>query len=315
MKFVPFRASIKDIRLFVAAYEEGAFTAAATRENATQSGVSRHIGRLEALLGVTLFVREQGGAIATPAADLFYRHAVDVLQRLDDAADDVAVLSRGYEGVITVGAIPSLTSSVMAQVLEKFAALHPNVKVRVVEAVTSLMAQMIKAGEIDFGFGLDIIRAPGIRARKLLTMTECLWFGPQENGDPLLRKLPDRPINFLWSMTQGNRYASSKEHFRAKGVRIGKEMEIDSALTALELVSRGAWSIVSPPLLLSPSSDSARFSLWPMRDPDVESALILFESTSRPLSRASQALVDAIAEMAREAQDAWTKKFAAAGLL
>lgn len=36
--------SLRGIRLFVAACEELSFTLAAQRENATQSGVSQHIG-------------------------------------------------------------------------------------------------------------------------------------------------------------------------------------------------------------------------------------------------------------------------------
>ena len=62
-------ASLIDIRLFVAAYEERSFTAAAERENATQSGVSQHVAKLERLLGVQLFVREKGRIAATPAGD------------------------------------------------------------------------------------------------------------------------------------------------------------------------------------------------------------------------------------------------------
>ena len=50
--------SLRDMRLFVAAYEERSFTAAARRENATQSGVSQHIRKLEGALGVHLFRRE-----------------------------------------------------------------------------------------------------------------------------------------------------------------------------------------------------------------------------------------------------------------
>jgi LysR family transcriptional regulator, nitrogen assimilation regulatory protein len=44
------KATIRDICLFVAVYEELSFTAAAEREGATQSGVSKHIGKLEELL-------------------------------------------------------------------------------------------------------------------------------------------------------------------------------------------------------------------------------------------------------------------------
>ncbi|HIC67388.1 MAG TPA: LysR family transcriptional regulator, partial [Paracoccus sp.] len=46
------RCSLRDISIFVAAYEERSFTAAAERENATQSGVSQHMRNLEYMLGV-----------------------------------------------------------------------------------------------------------------------------------------------------------------------------------------------------------------------------------------------------------------------
>jgi hypothetical protein len=52
--------SLRDIRIFVAAYEERSFTAAAVRERATQSGVSQHIRKLEEGFRVKLFNREKG---------------------------------------------------------------------------------------------------------------------------------------------------------------------------------------------------------------------------------------------------------------
>jgi len=67
-------ATIHDMRLFAAVYEELSFTGAAIREAATQSGVSKHIGKLEDLLGVRLFTRSKtAGIAATPAADVYYR--------------------------------------------------------------------------------------------------------------------------------------------------------------------------------------------------------------------------------------------------
>ena len=47
--------SLKQIRSFVAVFEEGSFTAAALREGATQSGISQHIRHLEESLGAELF--------------------------------------------------------------------------------------------------------------------------------------------------------------------------------------------------------------------------------------------------------------------
>ena len=50
-------SSLRQIRSFVAVYEEGSFTAAAEREGATQSGISQHVKQLETDLGVALFAR------------------------------------------------------------------------------------------------------------------------------------------------------------------------------------------------------------------------------------------------------------------
>ena len=112
--------SLRQIRLFVAAYEEGSFTAAAHRENATQSGVSQHMHKLEARFGVALFSRETGAIHPTPAGDLYYRYCIEILRvhevsrnemkkfgcgperrdhrRLD--ADDDALRARSGAGVV-----------------------------------------------------------------------------------------------------------------------------------------------------------------------------------------------------------------------
>ena len=51
--------SLRQIRSFVAVYEEGSFTAAAKREGATQSGISQHLKQLESELGVALLERNK----------------------------------------------------------------------------------------------------------------------------------------------------------------------------------------------------------------------------------------------------------------
>jgi len=86
--------SLRDIRLFVAVYEERSFTAAATREHATQSGVSQHIRKLEARFGAQLFSRQGGRVAPTPAGDSYYRRCVELL-RAYQAADGAV---RAYAG-------------------------------------------------------------------------------------------------------------------------------------------------------------------------------------------------------------------------
>ena len=88
--------SFRDIRLFVAAYEERSFTAAARREHATQSGVSQHIRKLEDGLRVKLFVRDKGRVVPTPAGDSYYRHCIELLKPHAKATDAVRATARAW---------------------------------------------------------------------------------------------------------------------------------------------------------------------------------------------------------------------------
>ena len=51
---------LRQIRAVIAVCEEGSFTRAAERENATQSGISQHVAAVERTLGVKLFERAAG---------------------------------------------------------------------------------------------------------------------------------------------------------------------------------------------------------------------------------------------------------------
>ena len=54
--------ALRQIKAILAVCEEGSFTRAADRENATQSGISQHVAATERALGVKLFERSAAGA-------------------------------------------------------------------------------------------------------------------------------------------------------------------------------------------------------------------------------------------------------------
>jgi LysR family nitrogen assimilation transcriptional regulator len=64
---------LRQIRAVIAVCEEGSFTRAAERENATQSGISQHVAAVERTLGVQLFERSTGSVTPTPAGLRYYK--------------------------------------------------------------------------------------------------------------------------------------------------------------------------------------------------------------------------------------------------
>jgi DNA-binding transcriptional LysR family regulator len=80
---------IKDLRYFVAVYEEGGFARAGILLETVQSNVSARIRRLEAALGVQLFERHRRGVAATEKGEKLYRHAKRVIALLEETPEAV----------------------------------------------------------------------------------------------------------------------------------------------------------------------------------------------------------------------------------
>jgi DNA-binding transcriptional LysR family regulator len=80
---------VKDLRYFVAVYEEGGFARAGILLETVQSNVSARIRRLEAALGVQLFERHRRGVVATDRGEKLYRHAKRVIALLEETPEAV----------------------------------------------------------------------------------------------------------------------------------------------------------------------------------------------------------------------------------
>ncbi len=75
---------IKDLRYFVAVYEEGGFARAGVLLETVQSNVSARIRRLEVTLGVQLFERHRRGVVVTDKGEKLYKHAKRVIALLEE---------------------------------------------------------------------------------------------------------------------------------------------------------------------------------------------------------------------------------------
>src|SRR5437667_7177804 len=125
--------ALRQVRAVIAACEEGSFTRAAARENATQSGISQHVAAAERALGVKLFERSAAGVMPTPAGQLYYKRCVEAVGQLESAHEEVRGFASMVTGDLRIGLIPTLTRAALAPTLEKFAPRYPDVRLHIVE--------------------------------------------------------------------------------------------------------------------------------------------------------------------------------------
>lgn len=137
------------LRLLVTVAGAGSFTRAAAGLNYTQSAVSRRIASLEQEAGGPLFERLPRGVRLNPAGRALHRHAVDVLDRLARAEQELAVLHRGHGGLLHVGAFPTANIALVPAALRAFRHVRPDVEVVAVEGRSSTLTARISGGALD----------------------------------------------------------------------------------------------------------------------------------------------------------------------
>ena len=114
--------ALRQIRAIIAVCEEGSFTRAAARENATQSGISQHVAAAERTLGVKLFERSATGVKPTPAGQRYYKRCIEAVGQLANASEEVRGFASRVSGDLRIGLIPTLTRAALAPALEQFVA-------------------------------------------------------------------------------------------------------------------------------------------------------------------------------------------------
>lgn len=115
------------IELFCKAAERGGFTAAAQALGLTPAAVSRSIARLEARLGVRLFVRTTRSIRLTPEGEVYQAQC---RQALDQIAEAERALSGGQlaaSGLLRVSVGTVYAHHRLLPLLPRFTAAHPGV--------------------------------------------------------------------------------------------------------------------------------------------------------------------------------------------
>jgi len=301
--------SFRDIRLFVAAYEERSFTAAARRENATQSGVSQHIRKLEDALRVKLFVRDKGRVEPTPAGDSYYRHCIDLLNTHARAIGAVRRHGSGLQGNIVVGLMPTMTRCALAEVLARFIASHPNAVVRVVEGYSAALTEQVLAGQLDFAVVPAFSGAPGLRSRLYLRTPELL-VSSRRSGFAHLAPLclaELGPLKLVVPSKANTRRRLIETYLASNGVEVERMLELDAMLGTLDFVQRSEWVAILPGLMMATDTRERQFTLNPIASPPFTLDLVLIEPARRPMAATAHAFLAMLEEESRRLNQVWEK--------
>jgi DNA-binding transcriptional LysR family regulator len=300
--------SLKDIRLFVAVYEERSFTSAAEREHATQSGVSQHIRKLEDRFGARLFSRERGMVTPTPAGESYYRRCIELLRAYQAANSSVRVYADGLTGEVAVGLMPTMTRSALAPALSSFIDAHPNVRLRIVEAYSAVLTGQVRAGALDFAVVPGAPGLAGLRSRLFLRTPEVLVSSTQSplaHMEPVgLRSLA--PLRLILPGGQNARRTLIETYLVSNTIPVERTLELDAMLGTLDFVANSDWVTILPGIMMVSDVERPGLTINPIVDPGLSVELVLIEPSRRVLSPAAKAFVDTLQYETERLNTVWS---------
>jgi len=146
---------------FCRVVEEGSFTRAAQVQNLTQPSITKQVGALEDHLGIQLFTRHGKQVHLTPAGELVYEYARQVVHLVHECESAVQELRSPGSGHITVGCVHTIGLFTLPDLLAEYAREHPLVKINVKTGNNIETVTMLLHGEVDLG----LITTPQVHER------------------------------------------------------------------------------------------------------------------------------------------------------
>ncbi|RYE42829.1 MAG: LysR family transcriptional regulator [Hyphomicrobiales bacterium] len=293
---------LRQIRTFVALYEEGRITRAALRLHVVQPAVSQQIKRLETLYGTQLFVRRNQSLIPNALAHELYRHSIRVLAELDKAH---ALLKSGADrigGKINVGAQSSFHQFVIARTLQRFSEIYPDVEVLSRDGYRSDLIAWMTAGDLDFSILSTAQDLLSMQTRDL-SSEALVVVGHRDtlNGRNAIegRELKE------FRLVLPSRFKSLRNlidaQFQLEGVTLRPRLEVDSIQSLLHVTLTPGWLSIVPPTALSPEMFGSALEKVSLVKPLIRRRVIVawppHKTLEAPAVRFLQVLVQGMSEI------------------
>lgn len=309
----------QQILTFVAVYQERSFTAAAERIHATQSGLSMQVKELEERIGVRLFDRSPKGVEPTAAGQRLYAHALKVLHDVESLREEMRAIRGEVTGSVSAGLMPTFTRAALAPAVTRFAAASPHVELRIVEAYSAVLTEMVRREQLDFAIVPPTADADGLRSQHVARDRELLVTGPN-TARPHLEpvSLADAgPLKLIVPGIGNARRDKLDRYLASVGARVESMIEMDAMMATLSLIEHSDWCAILPATLCHPDLDGRRRKLHPLENPELSVDYTLITPATGIVSSPAEDFADSVVKQIRAICEDWVEvpDTAAAGTL
>jgi LysR family nitrogen assimilation transcriptional regulator len=235
------------LRYFAAVARSRSLTRAAAELRVAQPAISRQIKLLEEELGTPLLSRHHRGVELTDAGLLLQQRSEFLVRTLEETRIEIMDLSAEPAGELRLGCPPSLTRRLIAKALQRFLSRYPRVRVRLREAMSDHLCQLVVSDQLDMA--IISVSANESHLERTPLYPEAIWlFGPPgtlNRRTPItlaaVAKLP-----MLLSMPSNATRTLLESRMREAGLKPKVLVETDSIAVVHELIENGIGYAAAP---------------------------------------------------------------------
>jgi DNA-binding transcriptional LysR family regulator len=206
---------LRALHYFVAAAEEGSFSAAARRFDVSVPAVTKLVSALERDLGVKLLDRSTQGLSLTARGAQYLESCTPLLSQLADADRALAVPGARRARTLVVGAPPLLSRALLVPSLGEWHQRHPyvHVELRTVDFLT-VKDTATRGVDVLIALGwpgsVDFVQRPLAQSRLIICASPAYWRRHGIPGRPAelanhvcpLVRTPEGTVLDLWRHTR-----------------------------------------------------------------------------------------------------------------
>ena len=157
------------LKVFCTVTETKSFSKASEIIHLTQPAVSLQIQALEEIYETKLFDRSSSTVTLTPAGEVLYRYAKEILNLYAQADKDIGDITGLVKGSISIGASTTIGNYMLPSVISDFKAKNPKIKIHLLVGNTKRVVELLNAGNLDLGLVEGEVTKYKIVSEKLIS--------------------------------------------------------------------------------------------------------------------------------------------------
>jgi DNA-binding transcriptional LysR family regulator len=187
--------SLDQLRTFIAAVDEGSFSAAARKLNRVQSAVSGWVGSLEAQIGVVLFDRSGRFPKLTPEGSLLLADARNIVSGVDTLKARAKLMASGLEPELAVVVDVFFPTRLISAAAKAFASRFPLTPLRIFVEGLGAAYQPVLDGRCSLGILSSLpVSFPSLVSERLGTISLVAVAAPSHPLARFGRRIPRQEL-------------------------------------------------------------------------------------------------------------------------